>query len=107
MNVKTIVVVAVFSAISATSYAQAAPTTASKVSAIKNDKARIKQGVQSGQLTNAEAIRLAAQTKKLQEQKKEMKADSVVTTEERKEFRKDKKQLSRRIYKQKHDGQVR
>jgi hypothetical protein len=105
MNVKTIVAVAVFSAISATSYAQAAP--ASKVSTIKNDKARIKQGIQSGQLTATEAARLAAQTKKLQEQKKEIKADSVVTTEERKEFRKDKKQLSKRIYKQKHDGQVR
>lgn len=106
MKAKTILVAAVFSVITGTSFAQAAPV-ASKVSTLKNDKARIKQGVQSGQLTIAEAQRLAAQTKKLQDEKKEIKADGIVTTEERKDFRKDKKQLSRRIYKQKHDRQVR
>ena len=106
MNVKTILAVVVFSAISATSFAQAVTTT-NKVSTLKNDRARIKQGVQSGQLTVAEAARLKAQTKNLQEERKEIKADGVVTTEERKDCRKDKKQLSRRIYKQKHDGQVR
>ncbi len=107
MNVKTILTVVVFSTLTASSFAQAAPTTVNKVSTLKNDKARIKQGVQSGELTAAEAARLKAQVKNLQEERKEIKADGVVTTEERKEFRKDKKQLSRRIYKQKHDGQVR
>jgi hypothetical protein len=105
MNVKTFVGIAIFSTISSISFAQT--TAANKVSTIKNDKARIKQGVQSGQLTKVEAARLKAQTKDLKEQRKEMKADSVVTTEERKEFKQDKKKLSRKIYKQKHDAQVR
>jgi hypothetical protein len=106
MNVKTIVAVALFSTLATTSFAQATPT-ANKVSTIKNDKARIKQGVQSGQLTAVEAARLAAQTKELKEERKEIKSDGIVTPEERNNFRKEKKQLSRRIYKQKHDGQVR
>jgi hypothetical protein len=105
MNVKTFVGIAIFSTISSTSFAQAATT--NKVSTIKNDNARIKQGVQSGQLTKVEAERLKAQTKNLKEERKEMKADSVITTEERKEFRQDKKKLSIKIYKQKHDNQVR
>lgn len=106
MKAKTILAVAVFSVITGTSFTQEAQA-ASKASTFKNDKARIKQGVQSGQLTYVEAQRLEEQTKKLQDKKKEIKTHSLVTKKERKEFRKDKKQLSRRIYKQKHDRQVR
>jgi hypothetical protein len=105
MNVKTILAIAIFST---TSYAASAQTTTTKpVSTIKNDRQRIRQGVKSGELTKAEAARLKVQTAKVNQERKDYKADGVVTTEERKDLRQDKKKLSRRIYKQKHDGQVR
>jgi hypothetical protein len=105
MNVKIILAIAIFST---ASYATSAQTTTSKhVSTIKNDRQRIRQGVKSGELTKAEAARLKAQTAKVNQERKEYKADGVVTLEERKDLRQDKKKLSRRIYKQKHDGQVR
>jgi hypothetical protein len=108
MKVKSIVAFALFTIISATSFAQtASTTTARQVSTIKNDRQRIRQGVKSGELTKVEAARLKAQTAKVNQERKDYKADGVVTTEERKDLKQDKKKLSRRIYKQKHDGQVR
>ena len=106
MKVKSIVAIALFSIVSYTTSAQTT-TTAKHVSTIKNDRQRIRQGVQSGELTRAEAARLKAQTVKVSKERKDYKADGVVTTEERKDLRQDKKKLSRKIYKQKHDGQVR
>jgi peptidoglycan hydrolase CwlO-like protein len=106
MNVKIILAIAIFSTVSFAASAQTT-TTAKPVSTIKNDRQRIRQGVQSGELTKAEAARLKAQTAKVNQERKDYKADGVVTTEERKDLRQDKKRLSRRIYKQKHDGQVR
>lgn len=88
MNLKSIVAIAVFSAVAYTSNAQSA--TARPVSTIKNDRQRIKQGVKSGELTAAETARLAAQTKQLKDQKEAYKADVVITTEERKDLRQDK-----------------
>jgi peptidoglycan hydrolase CwlO-like protein len=106
MNVKIILAIAIFSTVSFAASAQTT-TTAKPVSTIKNDRQRIRQGVKSGELTKAEAARLKAQTAKVNQERKDYKADGVVTTEERKDLRQDKKRLSRRIYKQKHDGQVR
>ena len=106
MNVKIILAVAIFSTVSYAATAQTT-TTAKPVSTIKNDKQRIRQGVKSGELTRAEAARLKAQTAEVKQERKEIKADGVVTTEERKDLRQDKKKLSRRIYRQKHDAQVR
>ena len=106
MNVKSIVAIAVFSTLAYTSNAQTI-ITARPVSTIKNDRQRIKQGVKSGELTPAETARLAAQTKNLKEEKKDYKADGIVTTEERKDLRQDKRKVSRHIYRQKHDGQTR
>jgi hypothetical protein len=106
MNVKTILAIVVFSAASYATSAQTT-TTGKPVSTIKNDRQRIRQGVKSGELTKAEAARLKVQTAKVNQERKDYKADGVVTAEERKDLRQDKKRLSRRIYKQKHDGQVR
>ena len=106
MNFKTFLAIAFFSTIAYTSNAQA-PATARHTSTIKNDRQRIRQGAQSGELTKAETARLAAQTAKLKNEKEAYKADGVVTAEERKHYRQDKKKVSRRIYRQKHDGQTR
>jgi hypothetical protein len=106
MKVKSIVAIALFSVISYATSAQTT-TTAKHVSTIKNDRQRIRQGVKSGELTKVEAARLKAQTARVNQERKEYKSDGVVTPEERKDLRQDKKKLSRKIYKQKHDGQVR
>ena len=103
MNFKTLLAIAVFSIAAYTSNAQ--PST--RVSTVRSDRQRIKQGVKSGELTKAETARLAAQTAKLRNERAAYKADGVITAEEKKDYRQDKKKVSRRIYRQKHDGQSR
>ena len=73
----------------------------------RNEQARIRQGVRSGELTRPEAARLKAREADIRQDKREAKADGVVTPGERQEIRKDEKQASRAIYRQKHDGQER
>jgi hypothetical protein len=107
MKVKSFVAIAFFAVISATSFAQTASTISKPVSTLKNDSRRIHNGVKSGELTKAEAARLKAQQARIKMERKDYKIDGVVSPEERKDLRQDKKRLSRNIYKQKHDGQVR
>ena len=71
------------------------------------EQARIRQGVRSGELTRPEAARLKAREADIREDKREAKADGVVTRDERQDIRKDERQTSRAIHRQKHDGQVR
>ena len=71
------------------------------------EQARIRQGVRSGELTRPEAARLRAREADIREDKREARADGVVTRDERQDIRKDERQTSRAIYRQKHDGQVR
>ena len=101
MKFKAILAIAFFSLVAYTTQAQTSAST------VKGNKARIKQGVRSGELTKAETARLAAQTAKLKNEKETYKADGVVTNEERKEYKQDKKKVSKRIYRQKNDRQTR
>jgi exonuclease VII large subunit len=105
MNVKTIFAAAIFAVASLNAAAQT-PTAAKPVSSLKNDKQRINQGVRSGQLTKVEAARLRQQKQDLQQERKDYKLDGI-SAEERKDLRQDKKALSKKIYRQKHDAQVR
>ena len=73
----------------------------------RNEQARIRQGVRSGELTRAEAARLKGREADIRQDKRAAKADGVVTRDERQDIRKDERQTSRAIYRQKHDGQVR
>jgi FtsZ-binding cell division protein ZapB len=98
MKIKTILAVALLAITTSSTMAQVRP--------VKANRAKIKQGVQSGELNRAEAARLKAQNVKLGKEVKDARADGVVTTEERKEIKQDKKQLNRRIYRQKHDAQT-
>jgi uncharacterized membrane protein YebE (DUF533 family) len=66
-------------------------------------RARIKQGVRSGELTRAEAINLARDQKEIRQDVKEARADGVVTKEERKEIKQEQRQASRKIYRKKHN----
>lgn len=71
----------------------------------QNQKARIQQGVKSGELTKKEARRLAAEQRKIKHDEKKAKADGVVTKKEKAKIRQEQKRASKDIYRQKHDAQ--
>ncbi len=68
---------------------------------------RIKQGVKSGEITKAEAINLRKGQQEIRQEKREAKADGVVTPAEKQEIRKDQRQQSRKIFRKKHNGRTR
>ncbi len=110
MKTKIIIALVIFSASLSASAQTTAPTNAAstaKISTIKNDRTRIKQGVKSGELTKRETAKLKAETARVAMERKDYKQDGVISPLERKDLRKDKKQLSRNIYRQKHDRQER
>ena len=73
----------------------------------RNERARIRQGVATGELTRPEAARLKGREAEIRQDKRAARADGVVTRDERQDIRKDENQASRAIYRQKHDIQVR
>ena len=72
-----------------------------------NQRTRIVNGVQSGELTMRETQRLAAGQVHLNRVENRAKADGVVTKRERAHLQHEANQQSRRIYRQKHDAQDR
>ena len=73
----------------------------------ENQQKRIAEGVKSGELTAKETKHLEGREVKIQKDKKEAKADGVVTKQERAKLRREENRTSRAIYRQKHDAQVR
>ena len=73
----------------------------------QNQRARIHNGVKSGELTRPEARRLAAGQMHVLRVEDRAKADGVVTSRERAHLLHEENQQSRRIYRQKHDAQDR
>ena len=71
------------------------------------ERARIRQGVRSGELTPIEAARLHAREANITATKQAARADGVVTPAERQVVRREERRTSRAIYRQKHNGQVR
>lgn len=72
-----------------------------------NQRARIHNGVASGELTRPEARRLAAGQVHLNRVEARAKSDGVVTNRERAHLHHEANQQSRRIHRQKHDAQDR
>jgi hypothetical protein len=68
---------------------------------------RIARGVKSGELTARETKHLEAREIKIQHDKKEARADGVVTPEERAKLNREENRSSRAIRRQKHDAQKR
>lgn len=68
---------------------------------------RIRQGVQSGELTRPETRRLVRGEARLQRNEARAKSDGVVTARERARLQQEANVESNRIYRQKHDAQVR
>ncbi len=72
-----------------------------------HQQARIKEGVKSGELTPGESRRLERQQAKIAVDKAEAKSDGVVTPAERRKIAREQNRASKRIYREKHDAQVR
>ena len=73
----------------------------------ENQKARIAEGVKSGELTQKETAKLRAEQRAIRAEKKMAKADGVVTHAERAKLHHDQNAASADIRKQKHDAQKR
>ncbi len=70
-------------------------------------RARIAQGVRSGELSRPEAARLREQEMGIRTEERADKSDGQLTAAERKDRQQDVKETSKEIYQQKHDTQVR
>ncbi|GAA4508932.1 hypothetical protein GCM10023172_41850 [Hymenobacter ginsengisoli] len=73
----------------------------------RTERARIRQGVRSGELTRPEAARLRGREAGITAEKRAARADGNVTAGERRDIRRTENRASRAIHRQKHDGQVR
>ncbi len=73
----------------------------------RHQRQRIRQGVRSGELTKAETVNLARDQREFHKDKKEARADGVVTGAERKSLKKEKRQDSHKIYRKKHNSRDR
>jgi hypothetical protein len=71
-----------------------------------NQQARIKQGVQSGELTKGETVRLEKEQAKIQADKKAAKADGKVTPKERRKIKAEQNKASRDIKRLKHNDRT-
>ena len=72
-----------------------------------NQSQRIRQGVKSGELTRPETRRLVRGEARLHRNEALAKSDGVVTGSERARLQHEANVESNRIYRQKHDAQVR
>ena len=72
-----------------------------------NQEKRIEQGVQSGQLTPKETAKLERGQAKVEKMKEKAEADGKVTAKERAKIEKAQDRESKRIFREKHDKQVR
>jgi len=68
----------------------------------RNQRERIRQGVQSGQLTNPDARKLKKEQKRIQREKRIAKANGFISKRERKIIKHEQKIASRHIYQKKH-----
>ncbi len=72
-----------------------------------NQERRIDQGIASGQLNQREAVRLERGQDRVDAMENRAKSDGVVTARERSRIKNAQNVESKRIYRQKHDRQVR
>ena len=72
-----------------------------------NQKDRIKEGVKSGELTKEEASGLKQERKEIRNENAQAKSDGKLTPEERAKIENMQDNMSKDIYSEKHDGDVR
>ncbi len=80
---------------------------AQTVNAKRSDRAKVKQGIRSGELTKVETASILKSEKEIRQDKKAARADGKITRRERKEIRRDKKKADAKIYRLKHNNRDR
>jgi hypothetical protein len=105
MHIGTAVVAAGLALFTGTTFAETADPGVNQRQA--NQRARIEQGVASGELTAREAARLRAEQRAIKAEERAMKADGKLTLAERHKLQRDLNASSRHIHRQKHDAQKR
>jgi hypothetical protein len=83
-----------------------AQTTGEIVQRNVNQQERIEQGLQSGQLTTGEAARLEGEEARVEKLESRALKDGKLSAEERARIDRAQNQMSRDIYREKHDAQV-
>ena len=99
---KKIVVMMFLTVITVISYAQQTPVVNQRQ---RNQQARIREGVVSGDLTRTETKRLRVEQRHIRRTERRVKADGTVTPTERRKLERKQNRASRDIRRQKHDGQ--
>lgn len=72
-----------------------------------NQKARVKEGVASGELTKHEARSIAKDERKIKRETKAAAADGTVTAAEKAKITKDQTKVSKKIARDKHNDRTR
>lgn len=70
-------------------------------------RARIREGIASGEVTRSEAKRLRAEQRHVRRVERRIKSDGEVTNRERARLQRKQNRVSRDIRRQKHDGESR
>jgi uncharacterized membrane protein YebE (DUF533 family) len=99
---KKIFVIVFLTMVTVISYAQQTPVADQRQ---RNQQARIREGVVSGDLTRTETRRLRTEQRHIRRTERRAKADGTVTTQERRKIQRKQNRASRDIRRQKHDGQ--
>lgn len=73
----------------------------------RSDRARIRRGVRSGQITRDEARALRERERQLRLERRAYRSDGVLTREERREIRRDEREQDRLIRRERRDGERR
>ena len=94
-------------AFAVSSVAQAQTKTPGVTKRQAKQSVRINNGVQNGSLTLAEALRLRAGERDIRQDKRLAKADGKVTLAERANIQHEQNQVSRAIYRKKHNARTR
>lgn len=68
---------------------------------------RMKQGIRSGQLTREETRQLQQERRSIRQEERAYRADGSLNKAERKDLHQDLNQMSKDIYNEKHDAEVR
>ena len=107
ISVRRLVVIPALSLALVVIAANAQPATPGVDQRQANQASRIAKGEASGTLSKREAARMKAGQTKVTDMKAKAAADGKVTKAERAAIQKEQNKQSRRIYRQKHDGNKR
>ncbi len=72
-----------------------------------NQRARIREGARSGELTRRETAQSARDQRRIRRQERRAKSDGTVTKQERVQLQRHQNRASRQLRRNKHDAQVR